>query len=387
MAKRTPTAMRVLTGSVIVAGVLAAAGSLVLGAVSVIVARKVITPSKRRLEDIRILSSTETTITLSCTLDTLLPGTYSLWFARGSGHAKIGDILETTPTSVTRALIAVDYGDLAASERGYLAGWVYLGPRELELPYTNVFIETPVGPAPAWVIPAALQTGRWLIGVHGRGVRRQECLRAVEVARRCGYHSLLVSYRNDGDAPASDDGRYGLGDTEWRDVDAAIDHAIDHGATEIVLMGWSMGGATVLQAATRSKSAAIIRGLILESPVVDWVTTLNFQAELLRIPRGVSTVATQLLSRSWSGRLTGQAVPIELSRLDFVTRASELAVPILLLHSADDGFVPPDASRALAAARPDLVTYDEFTIARHTKLWNFDPERWNNDIGGWLSRL
>jgi uncharacterized protein len=62
-------------------------------------------------------------------------------------------------------------------------------------------------------------------------------------------------------------------------------------------------------------------------------------------------------------------------------------VPILLLHSADDGYVPPEASRALADARPDLVTYDEFTVARHTKLWNYDPERWNADIGSWLSRL
>jgi alpha-beta hydrolase superfamily lysophospholipase len=387
MARRKPVALRVAAGAVLTAGVVAVAGALAAGIFSVFVARKVVIPSRRRVEDIEILAVTDGTITLSSTLDTLLPGTYSLWFARGSGHAKIGDILATTPDSVTRALIAVDFGDLEASERGYLAGWVYLGPKELPAPFSDVFIDAPVGPCPAWLIPAAEETGRWMVGVHGRGVRRQECLRAVDVALRCGYTSLLVSYRNDGDAPASEDGRYALGDTEWLDVDAAVSYAIEHGATEVVLMGWSMGGATVLQAATRSKNSPVIRGLILDSPVIDWLTTLDFHAGLMRIPRPVGLVAKQLISQPWSGGLTGQAEPIELSRLDFVTRASELAVPILLLHSSDDGFVPVDASRKLAAARPDLVTYDEFSVARHTKLWNYDAERWNNDIGSWLSQL
>ncbi len=387
MVRRAPSATRIAVGTVIAAGALALLAAITVGSFSILVARKVITPSKRRIEDIRIIASTASTITLSPTLDSLLPGTYSFWFARGSGHAKIGKIIEVTPTAITRELLAVDFGDLAESERGYLAGWVYLGPGELAVPYQSVLIETPVGSAPAWVVPVVEDTGRWLIGVHGRGVRRQECLRAIEVVRRCGYNSLLVSYRNDGDAPQSDDGRYGLGSTEWNDVDAALSYAIEHGATEVVLMGWSMGGATILQVATRSANAGVIRGLILESPVVAWGPTLNYQAEMMRIPKPVSAIAAGLIGATWGGPLTGQHAPIALDQLDFVTRAGELTVPILLLHSADDGYVPPEASRALAAARPDLVTYDEFTVARHTKLWNYDPERWNNDIGSWLSRL
>ncbi len=64
-----------------------------------------------------------------------------------------------------------------------------------------------------------------------------------------GYTSLVVSYRNDGDAPNSDDHRYALGDREWQDVSSAIEYAFEHGAERIVLLGYSMGGATVLQAA------------------------------------------------------------------------------------------------------------------------------------------
>jgi pimeloyl-ACP methyl ester carboxylesterase len=378
---------RAIGTTAIVVSAVAVLGAAAVGAFSLLVARKVITPSKKRVEDLRVYSRTEDTITLSRTLDTLLPGTYSFWFDRGAGHARIGDIQATTPTTVTRKLLGVSFGDLEAFDRGYLGSWVYLSPADLEVPFDTVQIETGIGPAPAWLIPAVNGRERWLIGVHGRGVRKQESLRVIDVARRCGYTTLLVSYRNDGDAPDSSDGRYGLGDTEWQDVDAAIGYAIEHGATEVVLMGWSMGGATVLQALTRSENAAVIRGLILESPVVDWVPTLNYQAAQLRIPKPVGQLAAGLISQPWSSRLTGQDAPIALDRLDFVARAAELDVPILLLHSADDGFVPPDASRALAAARPDIVTYDEFTVARHVKLWNYDPDRWNSDIGGWLSRL
>jgi fermentation-respiration switch protein FrsA (DUF1100 family) len=59
-------------------------------------------------------------------------------------------------------------------------------------------------------------------------------------------------------------------------------------------------------------------------------------------------------------------------------------VPILILHSEDDGFVPVDASHALRDARPDLVTMPRFTVARHTKLWNYDQTGWNAAITEWL---
>jgi hypothetical protein len=94
-----------------------------------------------------------------------------------------------------------------------------------------------------------------------------------------------------------------------------------------------------------------------------------------------------LLSKRWAGRITGQREPIDLRRLDFVRRASELHTPILLLHSDDDGYVPSTASRALAVARPDIVTFEAFTTARHTKLWNYDAQRWNAAIRRFLDRL
>jgi hypothetical protein len=33
------------------------------------------------------------------------------------------------------------------------------------------------------------------------------------------------------------------------------------------------------------------------------------------------------------------------------------------------------------------VTFVPFEVARHTKLWNYDPTRWEDAIRDWLSSL
>jgi uncharacterized protein len=353
----------------------------------VLVARTLITPPRRRVEDTRVLGFDGSSVVLQRSPDATLAGEYSLWFDGGRGHARLGEVLSHTEDTVTRRVIGVDFGDLSRARRGRLGGWFYLSPRELGYPYSHVEVPTTVGDAPAWLIPAAEETGRWVIQVHGRAVQRSEGLRAVPVFRELGYTSLLISYRNDGDAPPSADGRYALGDTEWLDVEAAIRFALDAGARDIVLMGWSMGGAIVLQTVTRSKLAHAVRGIVLESPVVDWRTALAFQATAMRLPRIVRDGVLSLIGSRFARRLTGQHTPIDLDRLDLVRRASVLTLPVLLLHSSDDGFIPVDASRALAAARPDLVRFEEFQDARHTKLWNHDPKRWAAAIRDWLGSV
>jgi len=152
-------------------------------------------------------------------------------------------------------------------------------------------------------------------------------------------------------------------------------------------MGWSMGGATVLQAATRSRVASVVRGIVLDSPVINWVDTLRYQGEAMSLPGPVKSGIVALISKPWGRLVTGQRRPIDLARLDFIRRADELAVPVLILHSDDDGFVPPNGSRELAAARPDIVTFVPFETARHTKLWNYDRDLWNASIAEWLSQL
>jgi uncharacterized protein len=355
-----------------------------LGGISLRMAHRVVTPAGRQ-PDTRIvgLDVAAQTITLSRTPDTELPGRYGLFTTGTQSYVKLGSVLSEDDATVTRKLLTeIDAASQLAPDAAF-SGWYYDRPEQLHLPYRAELIGTGVGPCPAWLFPADGDT--WVVQVHGRGTTRAECLRAVPVFHDLGMPVLVVSYRNDGEAPRSRSGSYQLGATEWRDVDAAIGFAQRRGAKRVVLMGWSMGGAIVLQAELNSARRDLIAGLILDSPVADWRLVLDYQARQIGLPAAVTGVTLSALQSGWGGPITRSA-PIPFDSLDAVARAAELRHPILLLHSDDDGFVPSDASHALHAARPDLVELQVFSVARHTKLWNYDQERWTEAIRSWLER-
>lgn len=348
------------------------------------VARRVVIP-KKRPADVEILAvdTGAQTIELTRTRDTELPGRYGLFTSGTYGYVKLGAVLSADATTVRRKLLTqIEPGARVDRSAGF-SGWYYSTPSELHLPWQNVLIGSPAGPCPAWLFPGESST--WVVQVHGRGVTRAECLRAVPVLHAAGFPNLVVSYRNDGEAPRSRSGSYALGAAEWRDVDAAVSYALRHGAERVILMGWSMGGAVSLQTALNSGNRDRIAGLILESPVIDWRSVLRFQARVAGMRAPLPDLAMSALSVPLTARLSGAENAISFDSLDIVARADELTVPILILHSDDDGFVPADASHALQQARPDLVTMPAFSGARHTKIWNYDQIGWSDAITGWLA--
>ncbi|MGN7950011.1 alpha/beta hydrolase family protein [Microbacterium sp. 22215] len=347
------------------------------------IARRVVIPAKRPADaEILAVDTGAQTIELTRTRDTELPGRYGLFTSGTYGYVKLGAVLSADATTVRRKLLTQIEPGARVDRTAAFSGWYYATPSELHLRWENVLIGSPAGPCPAWFFPAESST--WVVQVHGRGVTRAECLRAVPVLHAAGFPNLVVSYRNDGEAPRSRSGAYALGASEWRDVDAAIAYALRHGADRVILMGWSMGGAVALQTAVNSGNRDRIAGLILESPVVDWRTVLRFQARGAGMRAPLPDLAMSALSLPLTARLSGADDAIPFDRLDMVARAEELSVPILILHSDDDGFVPADASHALQEARPDLVTMPPFSGARHTKLWNYDQAGWSDAITEWL---
>ncbi|WP_427132384.1 alpha/beta hydrolase family protein [Pseudarthrobacter sp. S9] len=370
----------------------AAAGLLAAGssALALYFARRVITPARVREPDQEVLAVIREgrglRVILAATPDATVDGVYGLFFDGGRGHARIGRILSYSPAerTVLREVEAVYSGDLSTARRGWWSGAVNPDPATAGLPAEEVLIEVDGGTAPAWLVGAAPASDVWAIMVHGRGATRQEGLRAVRTARELGMSSLLISYRNDGLAPSAQDGRYGLGSTEWRDVEAAISFALEHGAREVVLFGWSMGGAICLQTADLSRYHHLIRAMVLDAPVINWVNVLAHHAELNRIPSSVGRYGQLMLSHRLGRRLTGLAAPVDLKAMDWVSRAVELRTPTLILHSVDDEYVPYGPSAALAEKNPDMVTFEPFSKALHTKEWNVDPERWERLVTAWL---
>ena len=350
-------------------------------------ARRVVTPAGRRT-DTRIVDVdvAAQTITLARTPDTQLPGRYGLFTAGTTSYLKLGSVLSGDESTVTRKLLTHIGPDAHLAAEAAFSGWYFDRPEQLHLPFESELVGAAVGPCPAWVFPAETASDTWVIQVHGRGTNRAECLRAVPLFHSLGITSMLVSYRNDGSAPRSRAGTYALGATEWRDVDAAIGVARRRGARRVIVMGWSMGGAIALQVTLNSANRDLIVGVVLESPVIDWRRVLSYQAQQLGLPTSVAGLAIGALGAEWATPLTGADARIPFDRLDVVSRAGELRHPILILHSDDDGFVPSDASHDLVVARPDLVEMQVFDTARHTKLWNYDQDRWSSTIREWLHR-
>ena len=381
---RTPALVAGIRAALTVLSLALAAVLGMLAAGSLRMARRVVTPA-RRVPDTRILAldTAAQTITLARTPDTGLPGRYGLFTTGTSDYIKLGSVLWEDETSVKRKLLTHVGTDARLAPEAAFSGWYYDRPEQLHLDFEPELIGSSVGPCPAWRFPAG-DGETWVIQIHGRGTSRAECLRAVPVFHALGMTSLVVSYRNDGEAPRSRNGTYTLGATEWRDVDAAVGFARRRGARRIIVMGWSMGGAIALQLSLNSAHADIIAGLILESPVIDWRVVLDYQARLQRVPNAVSGLAIEALQSEWAAPLTRSAGAIRFDELDMVARADELRHPILILHSDDDGFVPSDASHDLVLARPDLVEMQAFEVARHTKLWNYDQARWSETIRAWL---
>ena len=227
----------------------------------------------------------------------------------------------------------------------------------------------------------------WAVLVHGRGARKEETLRAVPLLRDAGWTSLVVAYRNDRDAPKGPDGRYNLGLSEWRDVEAALRYAVSHGARRVVLFGWSMGGAIVLQLLSRSALADHVVGVVLDSPVVDWGDVLTHQARTHNLPAPLVGLAQSLMASRGSKRLVGVAEPVDVALTNWVARADELRHPMLLIASDGDDFVPIGPAAELAARRPDLVSLERWQMARHCKEWNTDPHRWERVVREFVAAL
>ena len=378
-----------LATALVVGGTALAAGVLFSALVSAVAAyfvRRVLTPERLKPDDTEVLSVGPGTVTLRATDETVARGRFGLRLQGGLSHALLGEVIRADGPTVTRELVEVD-GPMKVGPARWNPYYYAGEPRSaLGLAYEDVVLEGEVGPLPAWVVPPregpASQV--WAVLVHGRGATREECLRAVPVLHRMGVPSVVPSYRNDADAPALPGGRYHLGDTEWADVEHAIRLAMRRGATGVVLVGWSMGGAIVLQLLSRSRLLHVVRAVVLDAPVVSWADVLDHQARVNRVPVWVARLGLELLGRKQADRLFGVEGPVELDRFDWVARANELRHRMLVVHSDDDEFVPSGPTRRLAQARPDLITHVAFRGARHCQEWNVDPERWERVVEDYL---
>lgn len=269
-------------------------------------------------------------------------------------------------------------GELASGMEVAIDPQVYTpDPGALGLPFTTVQVRGELGEMPAWKVAGRADT--WAIVVHGINSTPQTGLRLLPALSHSGMPTLLITYREDLGAPASPDGLRHMGQTEWRDLQAAVRYALSHGAEHVVLAGYSMGGSIVAQFMQNSELASPqVVGLVLDAPALDWRKTIKFNATEMGSP------AFSTLSVEWA---IGARIDVDWNDLDAAGHPEDFQLPILLFHGTEDDIVPISISNEFAEELPRRVTYYRIPHADHTEAWNVDPELYERRLEAFLLKL
>ena len=243
------------------------------------------------------------------------------------------------------------------------------------LPFETVAIQTELGPAEAWLVPepfrpAAPEPHLAAIYVHGIDGAREDGYRYLPLLQEAGLPLLLVSYRNDDNAPATEDERYGVGLTESRDLEAAVLPLRDRGYGEVMVIADSMGGAILGQFMSRSPEAARVSSIALDSPALEFRAILEHLARNMGLPLpGMVAGTTQALL--WFTH------PANLREANVTGRFAGFYGPMFVAHGQQDRVVPVWTSQTLidlrAASDTDVLTVPHLTGADHLQSHAEDP--------------
>jgi alpha-beta hydrolase superfamily lysophospholipase len=273
-----------------------------------------------------------------------------------------------------------------APEAGDLGKWdwsSYPDATALGLTERDVTYDAPLGPTPAIVVDpvaSAPDSSTWAIIVHGRGSTVRQGLRIVPRFAERGMTSMLINYRDDrqeADVP-NEDGIGDFGMTEWADLEAAVGWATANGAEDLVLVGYSMGGAIVAGYLERAANTDSVTGTVLVSPAISFDDMTVFGARQLGIPAGPLAPIFWLAERFVELRSQ-----IDYEGTEYIDNAATWPVPALVTATTEDDLVPPESIEEFADALPD-GTYQLFPDAFHTGEWNEDWVEFDALVGEWL---
>ncbi|GII86720.1 alpha/beta hydrolase [Sphaerisporangium siamense] len=323
----------------------------------------------------RVLAVQGDLVTLERSARTGKPGTY--WLEWSGASSMLGDVVSRTKGGVTRRLLRGQTPSVGTS--GYF-GNVPAGDPKIAwgIGHSEIMVPTELGPAPAWYVPG--EGPVWVVAVHGQNGHRKAELKILPVVHELRLPFLDISYRNDEGAPPSPDGLLHLGDSEWRDLEAALRQAQKMGAKRFVLYGTSMGGQIIGQFLARSPLAAATDRVIMDAPMLDVGITGEQGARNHHLPGFAGTLANKVVE--WR---TG----VDVDRLSLIRHPPKIRPPLLLLHTVPDEEHPIEESRAFVAAAERLgwkVRFEEFAQGEHTEAWNVDRVRYEGLVRGFLSR-
>ena len=320
-----------------------------------------------------------------------------------NGDAVIGKIMSTEGTIVKRELISLN-GTIVEGDRirgtslvvrdenneykilgtsgwsGQASEGVYTPKSVSNLDYETIYYESNLGKFPAYLTNDG-DVGI-VIFVHGfRGDYSREVfakMRAGEIVDM-GYRSMIISYRNDKGLPKDPSGIFQYGTTEWQDIDAAINKALEF-TDNVVLFGTSGGGGPISSWLENVGDENKVKGIIYEAPVINfWKSVeVNGAARYPWVPKqlfGYFKIVTEI------------RYGVDFQKMDFTEAVINSDIPVLLFHGDDDEWVPVEMSDLIAESRVSNLTYIRYENVGHVTSWNADPDNYIYQLKTFLTNL
>jgi len=232
-----------------------------------------------------------------------------------------------------------------------------------------------LGPHPVWFIDGRRST--WVVIAHGRGTDRlSQSLRIIPKLVEEGFPVLVVTYRDDEGAPPGPSGLRTWGLTEWRDLDAALLFAEREGARDYILYGYDLGAEVVSMLLHESERVGAVRGVIFDSPVLDFEAFVDHNTGWIPGPIGA-------LGKQFARIRFGT----EWAELDQLERSDQFDVPILAIHGSADPLAPIAITEEFAAASTTDVELVTIIGGGHGDAWNVARDRYEQAVVEFVQRI
>ncbi len=303
-------------------------------------------------------------------------GMQSLFWDNRRGHAIVQVIPNQFSGTVDLRVIRNLGLDLATIQKPWLSGWLGEVPEDFGIEeYSAITLSNRTK---AWLIPA--ESKDWVIHIHGRKAAKGETLRNLDQFRRTNFNQLVISHESDPKPDGLGTKVSYLGEREWKQVEVAVEEAQQRGSERIVIFGWSLGAMIAGQFIRHSQQKSLVSGIILDSPLIDYETTLQLQAKNAGYDSEFGSYVYQVLSKSWLLKLFG------LQRSEIPSLLIPIAVPMLVLYSASDGYVSMAKIDEMLSLNKQAISV-EISDARHCRLFNKDKVLYQNAISDFIGRL
>ncbi len=262
---------------------------------------------------------------------------------------------------------------------------VWLTPEQAGLTAEEITIATPSGDFPAWqvLVPGS---DAWAVLTHGRGGDRHDMLRMARSLHAAGYNLLLTTYAGDNAARPAEDGIWHYGATEWDELEAAVQRAVDQGATTLVMGGLSLGGAVTDGFLAHSALADQVDAVILDAPasslrdmIDEGAESRTFPVVGLPIPESLEDVAMLIAAQRFG---------LDYDAIDYTEMAGLIHVPLLTFQTDEDQTIPHTVNdRFMREGSGSGGQYVVVPGAGHVLSWNVDPEAYEQTVAEFVGQL